>query len=98
MVVSYLGMIPCGWSGRCKIFGNSNNSGAIHYVSDKIKPSDVGLDQEAQLVRNWNGNGIDRNGGLQSLPPIKYLHIHECDSFSVSVKHLFNQIFSWWLG
>jgi hypothetical protein len=54
-----------------------------------IRPLDVGLDNEAQIARNWSSstrpsNGRrGRNGANQFAAPIKYLHIHECESFSV---------------
>lgn len=57
--------------------------------ADEIRPVDVGLDNEAQIARSWNSstrpsNGRrGRNGTNQFAPPIKYLHIHESESFSV---------------
>lgn len=59
-------------------------------LPDELKPANVGLEQEAQLARQWRAsvNGSNgkkgRNGSHQYLPPIKYLHLHECDRFSVS--------------
>lgn len=62
--------------------------------SDKIKPADVGLEQEAQLVRSWTTSTQGPNGRRgrngQYLPPIKYLHIHESESFSVRTSVLFH--------
>ncbi|KAJ0837492.1 putative cysteamine dioxygenase [Helianthus annuus] len=60
----------------------------IRSLLDKIKAADVGLEPEAQTVRNWTGpvselNGP--NGPNRSLPPIKYIHIHESDSFTMGI-------------
>ncbi|XP_017254869.1 plant cysteine oxidase 4-like isoform X2 [Daucus carota subsp. sativus] len=57
----------------------------VRAMLEKIKPADVGLEQEAQLVRGLKGsmNGPSRWDG--SLPPIRYIHIYECDSFSLGI-------------
>lgn len=59
-------------------------------VSDELKPSNVGLERESQLARGWKGslnvtNGKKGRKGVHQYPPtIQYLHLHECDRFSVN--------------
>ena len=69
----------------------------LHSVfPDEIRPLDLGLDNEAQIARTWNSSTRQQNGRRgrggpnQYASPIKYLHIHECESFSVRsvVRHL----------
>ncbi|KAJ6396749.1 hypothetical protein OIU77_021720 [Salix suchowensis] len=63
----------------------------IRAILDQMKPSNVGLEQEAQSARQWKGpiNGTNgrkgHNGRLPYPPPIKYLHLHECDKFSIGI-------------
>lgn len=63
----------------------------VRSLLDRAKPSDVGLGQEAELVKGWKAPSCSANGKkgcngiLQYTPPIKYLHLHECDSFSMGI-------------
>ncbi|KAK1393356.1 Cysteine dioxygenase [Heracleum sosnowskyi] len=57
----------------------------VRSMLDKIKPSDVGLEQEAQLVRGLRGSVNQPSGWDSPLPPIRYIHIYECDSFSLGI-------------
>ncbi|XP_022142157.1 plant cysteine oxidase 5-like isoform X2 [Momordica charantia] len=64
---------------------------SLRRSSDELKPSNVGLEQESQLARGWKGspNGTnskkDRNGLHQYPSTIKYLHLHECERFSIGI-------------
>lgn len=63
----------------------------VRGILDNLKPSNVGLDQEAQLARQWKvsmnvTNGKKgRRGSHQYPPPITYLHLHECNKFSIGI-------------
>ncbi|XP_015943115.1 plant cysteine oxidase 4 isoform X2 [Arachis duranensis] len=60
----------------------------VRVLLDELKPSNVGLDQEAQLARGWTSslNGKrGRNGSHNYPPPLKYIHLHECDKFSMGI-------------
>jgi cysteamine dioxygenase len=54
-------------------------------LTDMITPSDVGLECEAQAVRVWRRpRALNRKTVFSSSPAIRYRHIYECKSFSVS--------------
>jgi hypothetical protein len=57
----------------------------VRDILDTIKPSDVGLEEEA-LVCGWSGSAFGINGRRHRyMPPITYLHIHECERFSIGI-------------
>jgi hypothetical protein len=57
-------------------------------MSDTLKPSHLGLDHEAQLVRTYRQSMNGANGPTE-VPAIKYIHLHECDKFSVRIFSTF---------
>jgi hypothetical protein len=63
----------------------------VRALLDEIRPLDLGLDNEAQIARTWNSSTRQQNGRRgrggpnQYVPPIKYLHILESESFSMGI-------------
>jgi hypothetical protein len=55
-------------------------------MADSIKPADVGLDDISNLPHVSNTEFLERINGKRNKvsPPISYLHIYECEDFSVS--------------
>lgn len=50
-----------------------------------LQPSDVGLEQEAEEASRWTATMHEDEGRPQTPRPIKYLHLHECESFTIGV-------------
>lgn len=84
----------------CKVSFSAQSNGPISEealakvisILDDMKPSNVGLEQEAQSARQRKVSLRGRNGRKgctnechQYPPPIKYLHLHECDRFSIGI-------------
>ncbi|WJX22449.1 cysteamine dioxygenase [Trifolium repens] len=56
----------------------------VRAVLDTLKPSHLGLDHEAQLVRTYR-QAMNGANGINQGPAIKYIHLHECDKFSIGI-------------
>jgi hypothetical protein len=62
-------------------------------ITDNVKALDVGLEEEDQPERGFGFFGSNGETGRHSSmvprwsPPISYLHLYECEQFSVSPSH-----------
>ncbi|GAU30292.1 hypothetical protein TSUD_385130 [Trifolium subterraneum] len=56
----------------------------VRAVLDSLKPAHVALDHEAHIARIYEPPTDGANGTTPS-PPIKYIHLHECDKFSIGI-------------
>ncbi|KVH97415.1 Cysteamine dioxygenase [Cynara cardunculus var. scolymus] len=61
--------------------------GKIQALLDKIKPSDVGLEQEAQLVRSWTGPM-----GIFCMPSSSIIPLHNHPGMTVFSKLLYGSM------
>lgn len=59
----------------------------VRSVLDSIKPSDVGLDENAPIQHTRNASFLGRINGRKGKvsPPISYLHLYECEDFSMGI-------------
>lgn len=55
-------------------------------LSDKTKPSNVRLEQEAQLVRNWTRPTNEVNMTNRFLLAIQYFHIQRIRGYQVPIR------------
>ncbi|KAH7300129.1 hypothetical protein KP509_24G045600 [Ceratopteris richardii] len=59
----------------------------VRSILDSIKPSDVGLDENAPIQQNSRTNLLGRINGRRGKvsPAISYLHLYECNYFSMGI-------------
>jgi hypothetical protein len=69
------------------------NTGLFFVIAENVKALDVGLEEEEQQERGFGFFGSNGETGRHSSmvprwsPPISYLHLYECEQFSVSPSH-----------
>jgi hypothetical protein len=65
----------------------------VRLALENVKALDVGLEEEEQQERGFGFFGSNGETGRHSSmvprwsPPISYLHLYECEQFSVSPSH-----------
>ncbi|CAI0453546.1 unnamed protein product [Linum tenue] len=69
-------------SGSAGIVPSPDNVEKLRAVLDDIKPADLGLNPDIACLTLANLDGAAPNG---KKPAIRYLHLHECNKFSIGV-------------
>uniref|UniRef100_A0A1D1XGT4 cysteine dioxygenase n=1 Tax=Anthurium amnicola TaxID=1678845 RepID=A0A1D1XGT4_9ARAE len=62
--------------GRAGVVPSTADVEHLRSVLDHMNPADVGLDQNMRYFRNF---------GNTEKPPVTYLHLYECDEFSIGI-------------
>ncbi|CAN1845133.1 Plant cysteine oxidase 2 [Linum perenne] len=69
--------------GGAGIVPSPDNVQKLRAVLDDIRPADLGLNPEMACLSLAHFGGAAASSGVK--PPIRYLHLHECNKFSIGI-------------